>query len=218
MGAGCNIIVTQPRRISTISIAERVAAERGERVGVNVGYQVCVCACVCMCICVCMCVCVRVCVCVTLLCASVVCVYDCCLCVCMCVYVCVCDLFCVCVVRVCVCVCDTCVCVTDCVWCVCDCCLIVCVCVCTVQRIIFVGCQFSLFSWLTSKSRNFPPTNFMIGSMRCTSSTRLGANIYCRFNTMVLFICMYLCSVDNAFEQQGPLSSCPSSRSHGLQD
>ena len=43
MGAGCNIIVTQPRRISAISIAERVAAERGERVGVNVGYQVCVC-------------------------------------------------------------------------------------------------------------------------------------------------------------------------------
>ena len=64
MGAGCNIIVTQPRRISTISIAERVAAERGERVGVNVGYQVCVWACVCMCICVCMCVCVCVCVCV----------------------------------------------------------------------------------------------------------------------------------------------------------
>ena len=52
LGAGCNIIVTQPRRISAISIAERVAAERGERVGVNVGYQVCVCVCVRMCVCV----------------------------------------------------------------------------------------------------------------------------------------------------------------------
>ena len=80
-----------------------------------------------------------------------------------------------------------------------------------------MGCQFSLFSWLTSKSRNFPPTNFMISSMCCTTSSRLGANIYCRLNTMALFICMYLCSVDNALEQQGPLSSCPSGRSHGLQ-
>ena len=47
-----------------------------------------------------------------------------------------------------------------------------------------MGCQFSLFSWLTSKSRNFPPTNFMI--LCCTTSSRLGANIYCRFNTMAL--------------------------------
>ena len=48
MGAQCNIIVTQPRRISAISIAERVAVERGERVGVTVGYQVCVGGCVCV--------------------------------------------------------------------------------------------------------------------------------------------------------------------------
>ena len=42
MATNCNIIVTQPRRISAISIAERVAVERGETVGTNVGYQVCV--------------------------------------------------------------------------------------------------------------------------------------------------------------------------------
>lgn len=36
----CRIICTQPRRISAISIAERVSAERGERVGNTVGYQV----------------------------------------------------------------------------------------------------------------------------------------------------------------------------------
>ena len=42
MAANCNIIVTQPRRISAVSIAERVAVERGETVGMNVGYQVCV--------------------------------------------------------------------------------------------------------------------------------------------------------------------------------
>jgi HrpA-like RNA helicase len=31
---------TQPRRISAISIAERVAVERGERCGDNVGYTI----------------------------------------------------------------------------------------------------------------------------------------------------------------------------------
>ncbi|XP_034947158.1 ATP-dependent RNA helicase DHX30-like [Chelonus insularis] len=36
----CNIIVTQPRRISAISLAERVAEERQEQVGDVVGYQV----------------------------------------------------------------------------------------------------------------------------------------------------------------------------------
>ncbi|XP_042303020.1 LOW QUALITY PROTEIN: putative ATP-dependent RNA helicase DHX57 [Sceloporus undulatus] len=35
-----NIICTQPRRISAISVAERVAKERTERVGVTVGYQI----------------------------------------------------------------------------------------------------------------------------------------------------------------------------------
>nr|XP_020017570.1 putative ATP-dependent RNA helicase DHX57 isoform X3 [Castor canadensis] len=35
-----NIICTQPRRISAISVAERVAKERAERVGQTVGYQI----------------------------------------------------------------------------------------------------------------------------------------------------------------------------------
>jgi ATP-dependent RNA helicase DHX36 len=39
-GAECNIYCTQPRRIAAISVAERVAAERGERVGNSVGYRV----------------------------------------------------------------------------------------------------------------------------------------------------------------------------------
>ncbi|KAI0078873.1 P-loop containing nucleoside triphosphate hydrolase protein [Panus rudis PR-1116 ss-1] len=40
-GAKCNIVCTQPRRIAAISVAGRVAAERGETVGKgSVGYQV----------------------------------------------------------------------------------------------------------------------------------------------------------------------------------
>lgn len=39
-GAKCNIVCTQPRRIAAISVAERVAKERGEQVGDSVGYQV----------------------------------------------------------------------------------------------------------------------------------------------------------------------------------
>eukprot|EP00741_Cyanophora_paradoxa_P018762 tig00021094_g18111.t1 len=40
-GASCRIVVTQPRRISAISVAERIAAERGEgRCGQSVGYQI----------------------------------------------------------------------------------------------------------------------------------------------------------------------------------
>ncbi|XP_044284690.1 putative ATP-dependent RNA helicase DHX57 isoform X2 [Varanus komodoensis] len=35
-----NIICTQPRRISAVSVAERVAKERTERVGIMVGYQI----------------------------------------------------------------------------------------------------------------------------------------------------------------------------------
>ncbi|XP_069625162.1 putative ATP-dependent RNA helicase DHX57 [Ranitomeya imitator] len=35
-----NIVCTQPRRISAISVAERVAQERAERVGLSVGYQI----------------------------------------------------------------------------------------------------------------------------------------------------------------------------------
>ncbi|XP_073499414.1 ATP-dependent RNA helicase A isoform X2 [Phyllobates terribilis] len=38
--AQCNIVVTQPRRISAVSVAERVAYERGEEVGKSCGYSV----------------------------------------------------------------------------------------------------------------------------------------------------------------------------------
>ncbi|KAJ8029622.1 3'-5' RNA helicase YTHDC2 [Holothuria leucospilota] len=36
----CRIICTQPRRLSALSISQRVAAERGENVGQTVGYQI----------------------------------------------------------------------------------------------------------------------------------------------------------------------------------
>ena len=36
----CRIFCTQPRRISAITVAERVAAERGEKIGQTVGYQI----------------------------------------------------------------------------------------------------------------------------------------------------------------------------------
>ncbi|KAK7017965.1 ATP-dependent RNA helicase A, partial [Halocaridina rubra] len=39
-GAYCNIVVTQPRRISAVSVADRVAQERGEELGQSVGYSV----------------------------------------------------------------------------------------------------------------------------------------------------------------------------------
>ncbi|CAH9139861.1 unnamed protein product [Cuscuta epithymum] len=39
-GAACNIICTQPRRISAMSVSERVASERGEKLGETVGYKV----------------------------------------------------------------------------------------------------------------------------------------------------------------------------------
>ena len=39
-GKGCRVVCTQPRRISAVSVADRVAAERGERVGANVGYAI----------------------------------------------------------------------------------------------------------------------------------------------------------------------------------
>lgn len=35
-GANCSIICTQPRRISAIAVSERVAAERGEKIGESV--------------------------------------------------------------------------------------------------------------------------------------------------------------------------------------
>ncbi|XP_072367341.1 ATP-dependent RNA helicase A isoform X2 [Scyliorhinus torazame] len=39
-GSECNIVVTQPRRISAVSVAERVACERGEDLGKSCGYSV----------------------------------------------------------------------------------------------------------------------------------------------------------------------------------
>ena len=36
----CNIVCTQPRRISAMGVAERVASERNEKVGNVVGYQI----------------------------------------------------------------------------------------------------------------------------------------------------------------------------------
>lgn len=39
-GAYCNIVVTQPRRISAVSVAERVAHERVEELGQSCGYSV----------------------------------------------------------------------------------------------------------------------------------------------------------------------------------
>ncbi|XP_011496131.1 PREDICTED: putative ATP-dependent RNA helicase DHX30 [Ceratosolen solmsi marchali] len=40
LGSKCCMIVTQPRRISAISIAERIASERNEKIGDVIGYQV----------------------------------------------------------------------------------------------------------------------------------------------------------------------------------
>jgi len=39
-GAEANIIVTQPRRISAIGVAERIASERCEKVGETAGYSI----------------------------------------------------------------------------------------------------------------------------------------------------------------------------------
>ena len=39
-GSTCHIICTQPRRISAISVAERVSAERNEPIGKSCGYQI----------------------------------------------------------------------------------------------------------------------------------------------------------------------------------
>lgn len=39
-GAYCNIVVTQPRRISAVSVADRVAYERNEQLGMSTGYSV----------------------------------------------------------------------------------------------------------------------------------------------------------------------------------
>ncbi|KAL3871841.1 hypothetical protein ACJMK2_039813 [Sinanodonta woodiana] len=39
-GAECSVVITQPRRISAVSIAERVANERAENLGASCGYSV----------------------------------------------------------------------------------------------------------------------------------------------------------------------------------
>lgn len=39
-GRPCRILCSQPRRISAVSVASRVAAERGEGVGKSVGYAI----------------------------------------------------------------------------------------------------------------------------------------------------------------------------------
>ncbi len=40
LGSQANIIVTQPRRISAIGVADRIASERCERVGETIGYSI----------------------------------------------------------------------------------------------------------------------------------------------------------------------------------
>lgn len=39
-GSLCKIVCTQPRRISAITVAERVASERAEPIGKSVGYSI----------------------------------------------------------------------------------------------------------------------------------------------------------------------------------
>ncbi|KAM4710439.1 3'-5' RNA helicase YTHDC2 [Discoglossus pictus] len=39
-GIPCRIFCTQPRRLAAIAVAERVAAERGEKIGQTIGYQI----------------------------------------------------------------------------------------------------------------------------------------------------------------------------------
>ena len=39
-GTECTIFCTQPRRISAVSVAERVAAERAEKLGESTGYMI----------------------------------------------------------------------------------------------------------------------------------------------------------------------------------
>ena len=40
IGPVCRIVVTQPRRLSAISVSERIAAERGENIGGTIGYNI----------------------------------------------------------------------------------------------------------------------------------------------------------------------------------
>lgn len=40
IGPTCRMVITQPRRISAISVAERIAKERQERIGGTIGYNI----------------------------------------------------------------------------------------------------------------------------------------------------------------------------------
>ena len=40
IGPQCRIVVTQPRRLSAVSVSERIAAERGEKIGGVIGYNI----------------------------------------------------------------------------------------------------------------------------------------------------------------------------------
>ena len=40
IGSQCRIFCTQPRRISAVSVADRVAAERAEKIGQSTGYMI----------------------------------------------------------------------------------------------------------------------------------------------------------------------------------
>lgn len=40
IGPSCRMIVTQPRRLSAVTVAERVSAEREEKIGTTVGYNI----------------------------------------------------------------------------------------------------------------------------------------------------------------------------------
>lgn len=40
IGPTCKIAITQPRRLSAISVSERIATERGEQLGDVVGYNI----------------------------------------------------------------------------------------------------------------------------------------------------------------------------------
>lgn len=39
-GAWCNVCITQPRRISAVSVSERVSTEKCEQIGQSIGYSV----------------------------------------------------------------------------------------------------------------------------------------------------------------------------------
>jgi HrpA-like RNA helicase len=40
IGPSCRMIITQPRRLSAITVAERISAERDEKIGTTVGYNI----------------------------------------------------------------------------------------------------------------------------------------------------------------------------------